>query len=561
MSLRAALALSPLLWACSPAEPSRATANTAEPAPQAAEIRPTRNVLDETLKALGVSRREGVLSARELRENRGLMPGEALVAEPDPATATDGTAAAGTTAAGATAEELEGQAREAALDPEMVELRDGLVGMVLGDARYLETALQDVAASSTELTAALTAGLRDTARSAEELKVLAQFARSAPSLTSSGALADLTLSHDDPGVRAFAAWALIPAAPLAGSGAVIPVLLRRLKYEKDTQALIWAARALAAHGNLAGLTTLSAIARDVSVEGAAIANQQLYEVVRIEVAREEVSAEDADALMRGWSVGAKGRTALAPDDLRGLIWQLISDLSGEHFQLRGVDDARYILSRLGPWASEELGLALEDEDDYVRLHVTQVLERMGPRGSGSTASLVLALHDRSDAVAGAAAEALASVAPAACLPPLLQRLGEAPPHEVRVAIIRAAGRATAPPSALLLETFRAPKAPTDLRLAAATGLLRAELPGAEQAEVLGWLADAMTRRFGDPAGAEALLGEWVASLEGERGAASRAAWVALGPQQAIIHTAEQAATRRGGRADLVRAQLQATDPD
>ena len=111
----------------------------------------------------------------------------------------------------------------------------------------------------------------------------------------------------------------------------------------------------------------------------------------------------------------------------------------------------------------ELGAALEDDDEYVRLHAAQVLERMGPRGEGAAPSLELALHDSNDGVAGAAAEALASVAPAAAGAPLAARLNEAPPHEVRVALIRSLGRTHAAPVELLLTAFEAEGAPADLR--------------------------------------------------------------------------------------------------
>jgi hypothetical protein len=66
--------------------------------------------------------------------------------------------------------------------------------------------------------------------------------------------------------------------------------------------------------------------------------------------------------------------------LRLDTWRWISQLSGEHFQLRGVDDARIVLSQLGSWATGPLTEALHDADVYVRVHVAQCIERMGPRG-------------------------------------------------------------------------------------------------------------------------------------------------------------------------------------
>jgi hypothetical protein len=113
----AALALLPLLGSCSPgeADPTGEASSAATPPP-----RPTRDVLDATLSELGVSRREGVLSARELRGNRGLMPDELEEAPGAPAQAEEDAVSA---------------AQAPSLDPELVELRDGLVGMVLSDGR------------------------------------------------------------------------------------------------------------------------------------------------------------------------------------------------------------------------------------------------------------------------------------------------------------------------------------------------------------------------------------------------------------------------------------------
>ena len=540
MRALAALALLPLLGSCGPGERE---APSADPGTDGSAARPTRDVLDATLAELGVSRREGVLSARELRGNRGLLPGEL-----------DGEKG------GSSPESVSGPGASAdpgadPLDPEMVEYRDGLVGMVVSDPRYLEAATGDVVAAANELAPALAAGLRELDRPAEDLKVLAQFARSAPHADTAAALAELSADHDDPTVRAFASWALITSAELAGSGGAVTALLRRLKYEKDTMALLWAARALAAHDNLSGLPTLAAIA-GAGVEASGAANQQLYEVVRLTTGREDVTAEDADRLMAEWAAGKRSRSSAAPTSLRGEIWRLISDLSGEHFQLRGVDDARFILSRLGPWAATELGAALEDDDEYVRLHAAQVLERMGPRGEGAAPSLELALHDSNDGVAGAAAEALASVAPAAAGAPLAARLNEAPPHEVRVALIRSLGRTHAAPVELLLTAFEAEGAPADLRLAAAEGLIAAQ----EEQACLPWLASAMSQRFGDPAGAEALLGRWLAGIDSQdpelgHWALLRPSWEDLGPQHAIIHTADQARERRAGRAQLLLNHL------
>lgn len=62
MRALAAFALLPLLGSCGPGEQE---APSADPGAESPAVRPTRDVLDATLAELGVSRREGVLSARE----------------------------------------------------------------------------------------------------------------------------------------------------------------------------------------------------------------------------------------------------------------------------------------------------------------------------------------------------------------------------------------------------------------------------------------------------------------------------------------------------------------
>ena len=170
---------------------------------------------------------------------------------------------------------------------------------------------------------------------------------------------------------------------------------------------------------------------------------------------------------------------------------LLADLSGEHFQLRGVDDARHTLSLLGPWAAEEFALALEDDDEYVRLHTAQVLERMGPRGLGGFESLKAALHAPHDAVGGAAAEALVVITrgtPRAteAREALLSRISARCPYEVKVACVRALSRMD--PDVLpadRLESLFDETQLSDLRLAAARGLLAAD----RRAAVLPWLIE------------------------------------------------------------------------
>ena len=305
----------------------------------------------------------------------------------------------------------------------------------------------------------------------------------------------------------------------------------RMKYEPDGEALAWILRTLWGFGYGAALER--ATARAQSLPDPAGRATLLAALSGYEGLDTPASPEPSDSLVSE-------------------TWLWISDLSGAHFQLRGVDDARYVLSSLAPWAGEIFGLALTDDDDYVRLHVAQVLERMGPRGASAAPSLGAALLDPNGAVRGAAADALAAVAGDAAAQPLMERMeaSPSPPYEDRVALARALASLPSPPPEVLGRFFEASPG-TDLKLACAGGLLRAAHPAA-----LDWLLEQLRSSEGDPAGAEATLGRWITGPpEDVRGLlepeSALVAWKSLGAAGAVIHSAGQATGRRRARADAV----------
>lgn len=533
-------------------------------APEGAPVSPwpgTSSVLAEKLLELGVTARSGERLARELRTDDRLLPENAgppvvVAGERRPEEPT------------VESEPSSGGAQQPeALDPELIALRDGLMGMVTGDARYLEVARQDVANLGEEIVPVLLDGLRGDFTQAE-FKALADLAAAAPSAEMAERLLEITAGHEDAWTRRYAAWSIGPHAGADGADGVIPGLLHRLKYEKDTEALIWVAAALGAHENYAGLGLLRSVAGGGG-PAAALAAGQLASLEATVGAT--ASGDDPDpaeitdsgqaplSLIEQWNLGSAGSTGPASDRLRGHVWLLVADMSGQHFQLRGVDDARYVLSRLGPWAASELGLALTDEDHYVRLHVAQVLERMGPRGQGAASALALSLHDPNDGVAGAAADALVSVDPDFAATALAARLGTDPSAELEVALVRALGRLESPPLERLEASFNGAEFRSDLRLAAAGGLLRSD----RAAGALDWLMGEMVQPVGDPVGAESLLDDWLPTLTSERSealglgdpAALLEAWASHAPRASIIHTAEQAKERRRLRAELLRTTL------
>ncbi|MEO0661650.1 MAG: HEAT repeat domain-containing protein, partial [Planctomycetota bacterium] len=380
---------------------------------------------------------------------------------------------------------------DAGLSPDDIELRDGLVELVLAQPRMLAASLGDVEAGGDGLVAALAAGLDNPARPDEELRALVDLTSGLEDARVARSLLGVATRARSSELRGFAATALQRHLEAPDADAVLPALVKRLKYERDADVKGWIER----------------------------------------------SVQRIDA-----GVTASERPS---DALRGELWRMVQALSGAHFQLRGVDDARFVLARLGPWAAAELALALEDDDVYVRLHSAQVLQRMAERAEPAVASLIAALYDRNDGVAGTAAEALSVVAPERAQGELLARLDDAPPYEVRVALVRALAQLPGGGPTDRLTAVFADAPGTDLRLAAARGLLAA---GAEDT-VLPWLVEQLARtRGGDPAGAEAHLDEWLRAGAGPEGLLER--WVALGPRGEVVHSGDQVRARRAARAAL-----------
>lgn len=538
MIRRSFLAVALLVGACGP-DPEPEPAPAAPPTVDA-NARALSSVLDDKLNQYGVERRTDETLARELRTNEGLLPEGAE----DPDATTEGTS---TDAPPPTAPEL---------DPELVEMRDGLLDLVVSDPNQLATAQGDFRHLGAEVTDVLVDGLRDAGRSDTELRFLGDFASVVPDARLAEEAMRIAATHETDWVRRYFAWLVAGWSEADGADVVVPALLRRLKYEKDVETFVWVGRSLAAFDNYAGLDAMFDIANRTT--GEAFVESARVELARIAGARaaEGEEAPPIGTIAVGWYEGTEGRTdASTPppgDALRGELWRLVADLSGEHFQLRGVDDARYVLSRLGPWAGAELGLALGDDDEYVRLHVAQVLERMGKRGRLSFESLVESLRDPHAAVAGAGAEALAAIAPddraAEARDALLARLDETPPYEVRVAITRALGRLGDAAPIDRLQALFADAPASDQKLAAAEGLLRL----APTKELIDWLADEMTARVGDPAGAESLLERWLGEGDDRGRAELRPIWESHAPDAAIVHTGEQAKARRAARAEAVR---------
>ncbi len=322
----------------------------------------------------------------------------------------------------------------------------------------------------------------------------------------------------------------------------VPRLLLRLRYEKDPSTFLWLSRALLHYRNYAGLAALSDLASRGAVE------QQRATATELLSDAAQAAGVDVDQLQSLW--GSAQATDLPQPEpsvlLRQAVWRLVEELSEEHFQLRGVDDARYVLSRMGPWTALEIAPALGDVDAHVRLHVAQVLERMGPRAVATGPFLLAALDDLR--VAPAAAEALGRVGYPPAVPALIQKCSPTSPHELRVAALRALGRTGLSEGLMALQSaFDESGAPADLRQAAATGLVLLDSGEA----VVPWLLQQLADPQADGEAAEIALETWLvrSQANGKTGFTDHLnRWRAHGGPPGVIPTLDEVRVRMAARA-------------
>ena len=348
----------------------------------------------------------------------------------------------------------------------------------------------------------------------------------------------------EPWMRSWCAWYLGDT----GQDQVLPRLLRRLRYEKDPATFLWLGRALLHFENYAGLAALE----DLAVRGEDD-NQRRTATELLQAAAERAGVDQAQLTVLWSSQRAEELPQPTPSlHLRREVWRLVNELSEEHFQLRGVDDARHVLSNMGPWVAREIAPALGDVDAHVRLHTAQVLERMGPRAVSSGPALLAALAD--PRLAPAAAEALGRVGHPPAVSALAGISAPGHAHELRVAALRALGRtglAEGLPS--LRAAFQPDAEPTDLCQAAATALV---LLGAGD-EVAHWLVPQLADPLADGEGAELALETWLwrgSQAERKGFGAALEAWRAAAGPPGVIPSLDQVRQRLDDRSQLL-AQL------
>ncbi len=411
-----------------------------------------------------------------------------------------------------------------------------------GSGAYRDFPLEDVKQLGAKAIAPLGALMLDASASGGERTVAAELLARLDHPAARERLLAGAMHGLEPWMRSWSAYYLAQNTP----DHHLPDLVLRFKYEKDPTAYCWIAIALARLDNFTGVPGLIDLASRVGDPNQAEAEKAL-------LALEERLGKTPDEIVQLWhSHRATELPQRQPSDkLRARIWQTVSKLTGEHFQLRGVDDARFALTGLGAWAAAELAPALGDEDVYVRLHTAQVLERMGPRAILAGPDLQRALAEPQ--LAPAAAEALGRVGVPGAEPLLRERLGPAFDYELRVASARALGRLGLPASGpALAELFAATADPAlqDLRLATSTALVLLD-DGDRAAPYLHGVLSA----GGPPSAAAATaLETWLVrgKDQGRAGfSTALAAWRQHDPPPGTIPDSEKAARRRAARAEEI----------
>lgn len=366
-------------------------------------------------------------------------------------------------------------------------------------------------------------------------------------------------SSSEPWLRTHSAWRL---GELKRDW-VIPRMLLRFKYEKEFETVIWMAKSLASLGNYEGLSALQAVA-DGTTDPAllASAHERMLEIAR------QAGHEDASGLWTAWTSG-QGELPL-PEGVgpaRSLryqleVWSWIQRFV--EYQLRGVDDARFVLQRMGPEAARIMGEALADSNAYIRVGVAQSLQRMGPRAKPAGPMLVAGLADpRLGPWAAEALGAIGAQAFPAGQAALLSCLAEGVDPEIRLSAIRGLGGFGAQPDPASIAALRrilnsasGPGEPTgeaeEFRQAAAESLLAL----GEERGVLQPLLDWMISERVSPVSSQRALRAWLQTqAEAPEVAALLAGWDALEPPAQKVITPSQRRQAKAAQRELLQAAL------
>ncbi|MEZ6038449.1 MAG: HEAT repeat domain-containing protein [Planctomycetota bacterium] len=269
------------------------------------------------------------------------------------------------------------------------------------------------------------------------------------------------LFHEQLAVRQRAAWLMGQSKQTVLQ---LPLLLR-LKYEPEPEVLVWIADAVQQLGNDTGLVWL-----DVLITGRPSAREStspaIFTLQNCEQARRDAIVQQAGAMAiaalqarsvevpaePSWDdlhqlLQAKGKAwrergvsdlpDTAPLEPKQLEWRIaVQLLTTQSPQLRPIDDARWILNRLGVPGVPMLVRALVADERYLRTMPLQVLAELGHSASSAAPAVLPLLGD--PLTQAYAVRALGELGAAEALPHLRPMLTERD-TELRCASAEAVG--------------------------------------------------------------------------------------------------------------------------
>ena len=299
------------------------------------------------------------------------------------------------------------------------------------------------------------------------------------------ALEDVLVNHEDPALRAQAAFLL----GQSGRKAALPILMKRVKYEADPIAQSWVAGALAAlgcHGALDQLATM--MGREDSAQVAGSIAIDVLRAAGVELGETPSYQELQDRcleLFGAWKrlgvvpgeVQADGSAPAAPavEDLDPLLRARLAAhlVALAHQPLRPVDDCRFIFQRLGLVGLRLAERCVRASEPHPRNHGLEIMLGLG-RSAAVVGDAVLPLFD--DELTGSVSMRVAgAVGYAPALPHLSARLGSE--HvEIRAAAAAALGL-MGDPEALpaLAARLSDPNEVVDVRVEAAAAIARIDV--------------------------------------------------------------------------------------
>jgi len=450
---------------------------------------------------------------------------------------------------------LPAQAEPPDPDGDLLEQIDGLLGFVnglggRGEADLRAAALEEAAGLGQAAVAPLAERAMEGSRPDGERAAAIEFLGSMGGARAGEALLAITTAGDPAWVRAHAAWR---SADARWDG-VVPDLVLRLKYETDHEVVVWIADSLARFRNLAGLDGLIAVADAPSTpEIGQLARARLTECA------DGFGFADGRTLRDAWQAGSIGTMHGASPQYTLSVWAWIARL--DEFQLRGVDDARFLLQRLDSGVAPLLARALHDESRHIRFHAAQCLQRMGPRAFEAVPDLLLAL-DLAD-LAPQAAEALGSIGDRSAMDGLAERLNPGTAPALRIAAARALGGLLDPRDTAILarlEQLAGPSQPMEMRQAAAESFTL----GSGSRDLVPFLIELLSSPLVEARTTEEALSSLLTRAAGggsDQAAAVLEDWRSLEPTQGTILTAEEKRSILRKRTALMESWLAAPESD